>query len=87
MNMFFRKQHSNQYPYLVVDFHVNHLEFVYVIPGCQQDKKEFQENILDDFLKLRKDHNQWYDLHMNCPQPMHMNLKGTYYLKQNNTVK
>lgn len=87
MNMFFRKQHSNQYPYLVVDFHVNHLEFVYVIPGCQQDKKEFQENILDDFLKLRKDHNQWYDLHMNCPQPMHMNLKATYYLKQNNTVK
>ena len=82
MNMFFRKQYSNQYPYLVADFHVNHLEFVYVIPGCQQDKIEFKENILDDFLKLRKDHNQWHDLHMNCPQPMHMNLKATYYFRQ-----
>lgn len=82
MNMFFRKRLSDQYPYLVADFHVNHLEFIYVIPGCQQDKKEFQENILDDFLKLRNDHNQWYDLHMNCPQPMHMNLKATYYFRK-----
>lgn len=84
MNMFFRKRPSDQYPYLVADFHVNHLEFIYVIPGCQQDKKEFQENILDDFLKLRNDHNQWYDLHMNCPQPKHMNLKATYYFRPKN---
>ena len=41
MNMFFRKQPSDQHPYLVVDFHVNHLEFVYIVPGCQQDKIEF----------------------------------------------
>lgn len=87
MNMFFRKQPSDQYPYLVADFHVNHLEFIYVIPGCQQDKKEFQENILDEFLKLRKDHNQWYDLHMNCPQPMHMNLKATYYFKHKTQIE
>ena len=84
LNMFFRKQPSDQHPYLVADFHVNHLEFTYVVPGCQLDKNEFQENILDDFLKLRKDHNLWHDLQMNCQQPMHMNLKATYYFKQEN---
>lgn len=81
INMFFRKNKSNEYPYLVAEFHVNHLEFVYVVPGCQLDKFDIKNNILDDFLKLRKDNNRWNNLNMQHPQPVHMKLHASFYLK------
>ena len=82
LNLFFRKMESIQYPYLVADFHVNHLEFVYVVPGCQQDKSEFNNDVLDDFLKLKNDSNQWRNIYTNLPQPRHMKLTVTYYIKK-----
>lgn len=81
INMFFRKNESKQYPYLVAEFHVNYLEFVYVVPGCKQDQFKIRDNILDDFLKLRKDNNRWRNLDMNRPQPAHMNLHASFFLK------
>ncbi len=81
MNMFFRKEKSQEYPYLVADFHVNHLEFLYVIPGCSEDMKEIKEDIINVFLKLNDGGRQWHNLVMNCPQPTHMNLRASFYLK------
>ena len=83
INMFFRKQKSQVYPYLIAEFHVNHLEFVYVIPGCSLDKYEMGNDIVDEFLKLRKDNNRWHNLNMSIQQPVHMNLKVNYYFKRN----
>jgi hypothetical protein len=87
MNMFFRKENTNEYPYLVVDFHVNHLEFVYVVPGCSKDESAFSDNILDEFLKLKKDSYQWRNVKMNLPQPRHMMFRVTYYMKHTNDTK
>lgn len=84
INLFFRKNESNVYPYLVAEFHFNHLEFVYVVPGCQLDKFEIKDNILDDFLKLRKDNNRWRNLEMHRLQPTHMKLHASFYMKKNN---
>lgn len=83
LNMFFRKKESIQYPYLIADFHVNHLEFLYVVPGCQQDKTKLDDNILVNFLKLKNDSNQWRNIFMNLPQPRHMKFTVTYYMNKN----
>ncbi len=81
INMFFRKNESDEYSYLVAEFHVNHLEFVFVVPGCQHDKFEIKDTVLDDFLKLRKDNNRWRNLDMHRPQPAHMKLHASFYMK------
>lgn len=81
INMFFRKNESNNYPYLIAEFHVNHLEFVYVVPGCLLDKFEVKDKVLDEFLKLRKDNNRWRNLDMHRPQPAHMQLHASFYIK------
>lgn len=84
INLFFRKDIADyEYPYLVADFHVNHLEFLYVIPGCERDKDNLNEDILEDFLKLRKDSNKWRNIKMNCPQPKHMNLNMNIFWRKN----
>ncbi len=79
INMYFRKNNSNKYPYLIAEFHVNHLEFVYAIPGCQRDNFEVKNNIIDDFLKLIKNDSKWRSLVMNRPQPVHMNFDAIFY--------
>ena len=76
-----RKNESNNYPYLIAEFHVNHLEFVYVVPGCLLDKFEVKDKVLDEFLKLRKDNNRWRNLDMHRPQPAHMQLHASFYIK------
>lgn len=81
INMFFRKNESDEYPYLVAELHVNHLEFVFVVPGCQLDTFEIKANVLDDFIKLRKDNNRWKNLDMRRPQPTHMQLHAIFYVK------
>ena len=80
INMFFRYNDSTEYPYLIAEFHVNHIEFVFVVPGCQKDDFEIRDNILDDFLKLRKDNNKWRNLDMNHPQPIHMRFHASFPL-------
>ena len=81
INMFFRKGQSDKYPYLVADFNVLQLEFLYVIPGCVEDKFMIEENILDEFLRLRNDQNLWRNLKMNCRQPQSMLLRMNLYRK------
>ena len=76
----FRYNDSTEYPYLIAEFHVNHIEFVFVVPGCQKDDFEIRDNILDDFLKLRKDNNKWRNLDMNHPQPIHMRFHASFPL-------
>ncbi len=82
LNMFFRKEDSQLYPYLIVDFHVNHLELLYAIPGCQKDVDGIKEGALDAFLKLRNDTNDWRNIVMDLQQPRHRRLHTTFFLKQ-----
>ena len=81
VNLFFRITDSKDYPYLIADFHVNHLEFLYVIPGCKNDSIDIEENILDVILRLKNDKNEWRNLKMNCPQPQKMTLHASFYRK------
>ncbi len=81
INMFFRLNDSKKYPYLIAEFHVNHLEFVFAVPGCQLDDFDIRYNIIDDFLKLRKDSNKWRNLDMRRPQPVHMKFHATFPMK------
>lgn len=80
INMFFRKNNSTDFPYLIADFHVNHLEFVYIIPGCELDES-INENYIEDFLKMKNDTHLWHTLPMNSKQPIHRTLKVSYYYK------
>ena len=82
LNMFFRKEDSQLYPYLIADFHVNHLEFLYAIPGCQKDVDGIKEGALDAFLKLRNDTNDWRNIVMDFQQPRHRRLHAAFFLKQ-----
>ena len=65
----------------ITEFHVYHLEFLYVIPGCKHDCIDIKENILDDYLRLKKDKNEWRNIKMNCPQPQKMTLHASFYRK------
>lgn len=44
MNIFIRKDEADQsYPYLFVDFHLNFLEFLFIVPNSLQDKVDFSD--------------------------------------------
>ena len=81
INMYFRINDSNEYPYLLAEFNVNHLVFIYAIPGCQRDGFEIKTDIIDDFLKLCKINYKCRNLYMNQPQPVHMNFDVTLHKK------
>ena len=86
INMFFRENNSD-FPYLCAEMHVNHYEFVFAVPGCSLDKS-LKENIMDDFLKLRKDGNKWRNISFEKSQPTRMELHVSLYkspLQSDNT--
>lgn len=81
INMFIRDNNSCSLPYLCAEFHVNHLEFVYAIPGCTLD--QFNKNCIDEFLKLRKDSNVWRTIEIKDEQPTKMELTANFFLAPN----
>ena len=68
MNIFIRKDEADQsYPYLFVDFHLNFLEFLFIVPNSLQDKVDFSDgfNYSRFWELLSPFHNRtWKDVDM-----------------------
>ena len=90
MNIYIRKNEADQsYPYLFVDFHLNYLEFLFVVPNSQQDKMDFSDelNYTKFWELLSPFHNiKWKDVDMSSMKKSVMNGQVAFHKKKKSSV-
>ncbi len=86
MNIFIRKDEADQsYPYLFVDFHLNYLEFLFIVPNSLQDKVDFSDgfNYTSFWGLLSPFHNRtWKDVDMSSMNNSVMKGQVTFHKRE-----
>ena len=91
MNIFIRKDEAAQsYPYLFVDFHLNFLEFLFIVPNSLQDKVDFSDgfNYSRFWGLLSPFHNKtWEDVDMSSMNKSVMKGQVTFHKRNKSSEK
>ena len=91
MNIFIRKEVTDMsYPYLFVDFHLNYLEFLFIVPNTLQDKVDFTNefNYSRFWGLLSPFHdNIWEDVDMSSMNKSVMKGQVTFHKRNKSSEK
>lgn len=90
MDIYIRNESADQsYPYIFVDFHLNYLEFLFIIPNSQKDNVDYSDKSnYSKFWKLLTPFHEraWNDIDMSSMNKSNMKGKVTFHKRNKTSV-